>query len=96
MSMDRQAGKDIRIYRMTDWFLQKYDRALGDMDSIYRQIHDGAFLRAAGEALAAFLVNGFSYFYLISLLVKGEMSASGFVLYMGLVGSLAGYFAQQM
>lgn len=96
MSMDRQAGKDIRIYRMTDWFLQKYDRALGDMDSIYRQIHDGAFLRAAGEALAAFLVNGFSYFYLISLLVKGEMSASGFVLYMGLVGSLSGYFAQLM
>lgn len=95
-SMDRQAGKDIRIYRMTDWFLQKYDRALGDMDAIYRQIHNGAFLRAAGEAMAAFLVNGFSYFYLIRLLVKGEISASGFVLYMGLVGSLSGYFAQLM
>lgn len=95
-SMDRQAGKDIRIYQMSDWFLKKYDQALKGMDSIYRQIHNGAFLRAAGEAVTSFLVNGFSYFYLISLLVNGEMSASAFVLYMGLVGSFSGYFAQLM
>lgn len=95
-SMDRQAGKDIRMYQMTDLLLKKYDQALTDMGSIFRQIHNGAFLRAAGEALVTFLVNGFSYFYLITLLVKGEMSASAFVLYMGLVGSLSGYFAQLM
>ena len=93
-SMDKQAGKDIRIYQMADWFLEKYDNSLAGMDSIYRQIHNGAFLRAAGEAGMNFLVNGFCYFYLISLLIKGEMPASGFVLYMGLVGSLSGYFGQ--
>ncbi len=93
-SMDRQAGKDIRIYRMADWLLKRYEEALGGMDSIYRQIHHGAFLRAAGEAGVNFLVNGFSYFYLISLLVKGEMGTSDFVLYMGLAGSLSGFFGQ--
>jgi len=93
-SMDRQAGKDIRMYQMSDWLLKKYDHALADMDSIFRQIHNGAFLRATGEAAVSFLVNGFSYFYLISLLVKGEMRASDFVLYMGLAGSLSAYFGQ--
>lgn len=93
-SMDKQAGKDIRIYQMADWLLKKYDQALQGMDSIYRQIHNGAFLRAAGEGAVNFVVNGFSYFYLISLLVKGEMAVSDFVLYMGLVGSFAGYFGQ--
>lgn len=93
-SMSSQVGKDIRIYQMAGWFLEKYDHALMGMDSIYRQIHDGAFFRAAGEAGVNFLVNGFSYFYLISLLVKGEMTVADFVLYMGLAGSLSGYFGQ--
>ncbi len=90
-AMDKQAGKDIRMYQMTGWFLKKYDRALSDMDSIFRQIHNGYFLRSAGDAALTLLTNGFTYFYLISLLIKGEMTASAFVLYIGLAGSLFNY-----
>ncbi len=69
-AMDKHAGKDIRMYHMTGWFLKKYDRALSDMDSIFRQIHNGYFLRSAGDAALTLLTNGFTYFYLISLLIK--------------------------
>ncbi len=93
-SMDRQAGKDIRMYQMADWFLRKYDGALEEMNGIYRRIHNRNFVRAALEALTTLLVNAFSYFYLISLLAGGALPAAEFVLYMGLTGSLSRCFGQ--
>lgn len=43
-----------------------------------------------------FFLNLFSYLYLIDLLMKGEFTASLFVLYIGLIGSFSSYFSQLM
>ena len=86
-AMDRQAGKDIRIYGMQKWFLKKYEEALKGMDGIYKKMHDGYFHKALIDAIFLFLLNGFAYGYLIILLGKGELTIAEFVLYIGLLGS---------
>ncbi len=93
-SMERSAGKEIRIYRMMGWLLEKYEENLKGMDSIYGRIHNWYFFRGAAEALLSFLMEGAAYAYLIFLLARGEMNASDFVLYMGLIRGFGGYFGQ--
>lgn len=88
-SMERKAGKDIRIYQMQSLFLRKYDQALASIDNIYKQIHNGQFLKAFANAMIVFILNGFSYSYLIVLLGRGEITVSSFVLYIGLIGSFS-------
>lgn len=88
--MDRRAGKDMRIYQMQKWFLQKYEDALIGMDGIYKRIHDGNFCKCVVDAGILLLLNGFSYIYLISLLGRDKISVSEFVLLIGLIGSFSG------
>ncbi len=95
-SMDRAAGKDIRIYRMADWFLKKYESALSGMDGIYRLIHNRYFFRAASDGLMSFALNLFSYLYLIDLLLQQRLTASQFIFYIGLIGSFSSYFGRLM
>lgn len=47
---DSAAGKDIRIYRLIDWFLEKYDESLKEMGRIYGIIHDWYLLRNLSNA----------------------------------------------
>ena len=90
-AVESSAGKDIRIYRMADWFLRKYDEALGHMDQIYLGIHNWYFLRSLSDALIGFVVDFFAWGYLIYLLAAGQMSTSEFVLYLGLVSGFSAY-----
>lgn len=89
-SMERKAGKDIRIYQMQSWFLKKYDEALAGMDDLYKKIHDGNFRKTLMDAWFLLLLNAFAYFYLIRLLVDEKIMISTFVLQIGLVGSFSG------
>lgn len=90
-AVESSAGKDIRIYRMADWFLRKYDEALEHMDKIYLSIHNWYFLRSLSDALIGFVVDFFAWGYLIYLLATGQMSTSEFVLYLGLVSGFSAY-----
>lgn len=91
-SMDRAVGKDIRIYRMADWFLKKYDQTLRGSDGILRKIRNGYFVNVSTDAALVFVLNCFSYIYLINLLLKGELAVSAFVLYIGLIRNFSRYF----
>lgn len=95
-SMDRSAGKDIRIYRMADWFLRKYDEPVKGMEGILRKIRNGYFLSVSADAVTAFVLNCFSYIYLITILLKGEITVSVFVLYVGLIRHFSDYFIDLM
>lgn len=95
-TMEKTAGKEIRMYRMADWFLQKYEECLKGIDDIYGHIHNWYFVRGAAEALLSFLSGGFSYGYLIYRLVQGNLGTADFVFYMGLLGGFSTYFGQMI
>lgn len=95
-SMEKTAGKEIRMYQMMDWFVQKYEECIKGIDGIYGHIHNWYFVRGTAEALLSFLSGGFSYGYLLYRLVQGSLGAAGFVFYTGLLGGFGSYFGQML
>ncbi len=93
-AMERSDGKDIRIYQMQNWFLQKYDEAIGNMDRLYGRIHDQFFFRRAKELGIEFVTELISYGYLAWLLLNGEQSIAEFVFCIGLVKTFSGNFSE--
>lgn len=91
-SVESASGKDIRIYQMAEWFLKKYEEVLGNMDEIFKRIHNWYFLGGLGNSLAAFAVDIFVYFYLIIQVSNGTITAAAFVLAVGLVRGFSTYF----
>lgn len=92
-AMERSDGKDIRIYQMQDWFLEKYDDAVSNMDRIYGKIHTQYFLRRFKELGLGFITELISYGYLAYLLVEGKLSVSSFVFSVGLVRTFSSSFS---
>lgn len=91
-SMEKSAGKEIRIYQMADWFLEKYDECLKGIDGIQGRIHNNNFHKSLADALVSCFLEGFAYLHLIYLLMKGKMRVSDFVLYVGLLEGFGRYF----
>ena len=88
-SQNGAAGKDIRIYKMLDWFLKKYEESLLAMNETHGKIMVWYTGRMLVGAFLALFRNMFIYAYLLWQLVHGQISAADFVFYVGLVNSLA-------
>lgn len=84
-SMDSAAGKDIRIYRMLDLFLKKYDEALEGIGKLYGNIHKWYLLRNLSGAFLEFFRDGVSFGLLVYFLARGRLTAAGFVFCIGAV-----------
>ena len=91
-SQSGAAGKDIRIYKLLDWFLKKYDESLLAMNETHGKIMVWYTGRLLVGALLAFLRNMFVYAYLLWQLIQRQISTADFVFYVGLVNSLTGNF----
>jgi len=85
-SMDSAAGKDIRIYRMLDWFLKKYDESLETIAEQYHKIHIWYLFRNGVSAVLEFVRDGLAYGLLVYFLMEGRIDAAGFVFSIGVVG----------
>ncbi|MDE7202320.1 MAG: ABC transporter ATP-binding protein/permease, partial [Lachnospiraceae bacterium] len=89
---DSAAGKDIRIYHLIDWFLEKYDESLKEMGRIYGIIHDWYLFRNLSHAVLQLIMDGASFGILAYMLAGGEITAAEFVFYVGLVSGFSLYF----
>lgn len=91
-SKESAAGKDIRIYRMQDLFLKKYDEALKAIDRIFHTIH--LWYHASGVIGKTLncAADGFLFLYPAYMVLNGKLSVSSFVLYIGLIRDFSGYF----
>jgi len=86
-SMEPAAGKDIRIYNMAGWLMEKYEDTLDTMNREYYKIHNWYFIRGLSDAGLDLLRNSLVYAYLIYLVTSGRLSLSEFVLYFGFANS---------
>lgn len=89
--MDSAAGKDIRIYRMLDFIIKKYDENLDNIGRLYGKIHNWYCFRNLSGAVLAFARDGFAFALLAYQLVAGQITAADFVFYIGII---AGFSAQ--
>lgn len=86
------AGKDIRIYHLMDWFLEKYDASLKEMGHIYGIIHDWYLFRNISHSFLQLLMDAAAFGLLVSMLTKGEINTAQFVFYIGIVSGFSLYF----
>lgn len=93
---DSAAGKDIRIYRLLDWFLEKYDTSLKEMGRIYGVIHDWYLLRNLSNAFLQLVMNAMAFGILAYMLAAGKITAAEFVFYIGLVNGFSRYFEEML
>lgn len=78
---NREFAKDLRIFGMTGWLEDVYDKSLKLFcDFTYRE-HRIYLWADMLEVALSFLRNGFAYAVLIGMVLKKGMSASAFVLY---------------
>lgn len=89
---DSAAGKDIRIYHLIDWFLEKYDTSLKEMGRIYGIIHDWYLFRNLSHAFLQLVMDGAAFGILAYMLAGGGITAAEFVFYVGLVSGFSLYF----
>lgn len=92
ITMDSASGKDIRIYRMLDFILKKYDENLKQIGHCYGKIHNWYMFRNLSGAVIGFLRDWAAYLFLIRELVNGSISAAEFVFLLGVIDSLTIYF----
>ena len=93
-AMERSDGKDIRIFQMQDWFLEKYDDAILGMERIYGKIHTQYFLRRFKELGFGFIAELLSYGYLAYLMSDRRISVSEFVFSVGIVRTFLANFSK--
>lgn len=88
-SGDFRRAKDLRLYRMTDWFLDVFAQTLSDRMRWHKKEQAFGLRVDAGMAALSFLREGITYGALVFLIFGRGMTADEFVLYFGLVGGFA-------
>lgn len=82
--MDSAAGKDIRIYKMLDYILKRYDDNLEQIGALYGKIHNWYCFRNLSGAVLEFGRDLLAFLLLGYYLSQGSISAAEFVFYIGI------------
>ncbi len=93
-SHEFSAGKDIRLYGLTDWFLKLTADLLKAYTRALRRFLGVTYSVSAARALVALLRDGVAYFFLISAVLSESITVSDFIFYFGIVTGFSGYVSQ--
>ncbi len=85
------AGKDIRIYSMSQWLREIYQELFTENDRLNRKLVKYNFLSHAADLLVILLRDGGAYALLISMYLRGEITVDRFVLYFAAISSFASW-----
>ena len=79
------SGKDIRIYRMDQWFLKVFDRFIQRIVTLLDKEQTGYMGAGMAEKLLSFARNLIVYGWLIREMGRGNITVPAFLLYVGVV-----------
>lgn len=80
ISTNHTYGKDIRMFGLVDWLNDIYESATKDFKKFKKEAKKRVFYGALVDTVVTTLRNALTYYYLYRLIVKGEISASNFLL----------------
>ncbi len=90
-SSDFENAKDVRLYKMRDWFVDNYTRFIDEQMYWVNKVRSMQFMGAVSNAFVILLRDGFAYVYLIYAITSGKIAISDFVLYFGAVAGFSGF-----
>ncbi|NLC43861.1 MAG: ABC transporter ATP-binding protein, partial [Clostridiales bacterium] len=88
-SADFDSAKDIRIYGLNKWFSQTYKSLANERLSWDKKLMSKSFTINLADLIVILLRDGFAYYILISMTLRGEITVDYFVLYFAAIGSFA-------
>lgn len=89
-----KSAKDIRLYNMGDFLVQKLDKLFEEAFGLYRRRERRGILVSLVSFLVVLVRDGFAYGFLITKAVAGEIDAASFVLYFNAITSMAGFLGR--
>ena len=89
---DIHYGKDIRLYSMSDWFIEMRDMLADRSMRLQNRIKMRYFIVSCVNLLTHFLRNLITYGYLIYTVASGAIDIADFVLYFGAISGFSGFF----
>lgn len=90
-SSDIEAGKDIRLFNMANWFLTLHNTLMKKYYEITKQIRQHYYLSAVVNIITSILRDGLTYIYLIIMVTNGNITVGDFMLYFGAVAGFSGF-----
>lgn len=86
-------GKDIRLYQLLTWFDPLYAGLLDERCAWYGRVAKRQAAAQGADALISFLRDGVAFFYLIWLVLHGQLSIANFVLFFGMVAGFSAWLS---
>lgn len=84
-------GKDIRLYNMSEWFLEIRDRLTDACSNLYSQIQNRFWGANCISIFTRVLQDGLAYGYLIYCVIEQRITINEFVLYFGAITGFSGF-----
>lgn len=88
-SNDVAAAKDIRLYNMKVWLSKRYNKYMEGLLKWYRRYTAKLFGVSAVDSGMALIREGVVYLYLLYLVLNGDITVAGFVLYFNVVAGFS-------
>ena len=85
VSGDLKSAKDIRLYCMSEWLGDIYQKNIKELGDWYRRYTKQVFGVAVGESGLSLLRESAAYAYLIYMVMDGALGVADFVLYFGVI-----------
>jgi ATP-binding cassette subfamily B protein/ATP-binding cassette subfamily C protein len=82
VSQDFSYGKDIRLFRLKDVILSKYDGQIANYVTVFKKIYNKEYRVGFFELLVLLIQDGVIYGVLVMKLFKGEVSVGDFSMYL--------------
>lgn len=84
-------AKDIRLYNMSEWFLEIREKLTTSYKKLQNRIQNRFWGVTCINTLTRFLRDGLAYGYLIYCVINRQISINEFVLYFGAITGFAGF-----
>jgi len=88
-SINYKYAKDIRLYKMSDWFLKSYQTYNNERRRWERKLSGKRFLGDLIAGLFVFIRDGLAYFYLITQIFTGKIGIAQFVFLFPIITSFS-------
>lgn len=92
-SHDFFAGKDVRLYGLSDWFARITAGVMKSLVKVQNKYLRVSFTVTTGRALISMLRDLAAYFFLIAAVLNESITVSDFIFYFGIVTGFSGYIS---
>lgn len=92
-SHDFFAGKDVRLYGLSDWFARITAGVMQSLVKVQNKYLRVSFTVTTGRALISMLRDLAAYFFLIAAVLNESITVSDFIFYFGIVTGFSGYIS---